>query len=104
MSIGGLQVANQTFGLATQVSAEFNDSPIDGLLGMAFGSIAACRKPTLFENLLRGGGIQPFFSLSLLRGQVDGSELCIGCYDATKVLGGIFWIPVKYKVLLSNMV
>lgn len=75
VAMGGLFITNQTFGLVMQASYEFNQSPNDGLLGMAYGSIARSRRPTYFENLIMQGKVAPFFSVSLERGKERGSEV-----------------------------
>ena len=65
---------------------------------MAFGTIAASKKSPFFEQLLVDKKLgQPIFSVHLTRGAVDGSELCLGCFDQTKTTGTITWLPVTSK-------
>lgn len=96
--MGGLVVDNQYFGAVNSESEDFQDSPNDGLIGMAFSSIASSGKPTLFENLLAANKVaSPIFSVHLTRHQARGSQLCLGCYDSSKVTGPVSWVPVTSK-------
>src|ERR1700683_102971 len=101
VSIGGLAVAAQSFGAVSHESDDFNDAPNDGLIGLAFGTIAQSKKPTFFENLIKEKKVAaPLFSVHLTRNQASGSEVnnisfecvgklvdlkpqqvCFGCYD-----------------------
>ena len=79
VSVGRLGVANQTFCVARRESADFSDgAPASGLLGLAFGRIAASGEPTFFENLLAQRKVDlGVFSVHLTRGREDGSEASI---------------------------
>lgn len=77
VTIANLKVENQSFGAVSQVSQDFNNSPSDGLIGMAFGTIASSKRPTFFENLIMANKVQPFFSVYLTRGQESGSEVSL---------------------------
>ena len=82
-----------------QESSDLNDEPNSGLLGMAFGSIAQSGKPTFFENLLAQKRLaQSVFSVHLTRTRETGSQVCFGCYDATKAMGPVRWVPVVSRV------
>lgn len=76
VSVGSLAVSNQAFGAASRESDDFNDSPNDGLMGLAFGTIAQSKKPTFFENLIEAKTVAaPLFSVHLSRNQATGSEV-----------------------------
>ncbi|KAJ7593850.1 aspartic peptidase domain-containing protein [Mycena floridula] len=97
MTMGGLTAENQTFGMARSMSDELFDAPCDGLIGFGFGTIANCKKPTFFENLIKQGLLlKPFFSIYLTRGEETGSMLTLGGWDETYVKNaqGITWIPL----------
>jgi hypothetical protein len=103
VSIGGLAVDGQYFGAVSDSSGDFDDLPNDGLLGLAFGSIAQCGKPTFFENLRAKRKISSsMFSVHLARHpgrDNDDSAVCFGCIDPLKTLGStIVYIPVIYEV------
>jgi hypothetical protein len=76
VSTAGLTVANQAFGSVTNKSDEFNKQPNDGLIGMAFGTIAQSRQPTFFENLIKERKLAaPLFSVHLSRHEERGSSV-----------------------------
>src|SRR6202050_4542496 len=80
VSIGGLAVAAQSFGAVSHESDDFNDAPNDGLIGLAFGTIAQSKKPTFFENLIKEKKVAaPLFSVHLTRNQASGSEVSKEC-------------------------
>ncbi|KAG8952196.1 hypothetical protein FRC04_004903 [Tulasnella sp. 424] len=95
VSVGSLVVENQYFGAVNQESNDFDNSPCDGLIGMAFSSVATSGQPTFFENLIKANKVAaPIFSLHLTRHQSTGSTLCLGCYDSSKAVGPVTWVPV----------
>lgn len=76
VSIGSLAISDQAFGAVSRESDDFNDSPNDGLMGLAFGTIAQSKKPTFFENLIQAQKVAaPLFSVHLTRNQASGSEV-----------------------------
>ena len=98
MSIAGLEVSDQFFGAVSAVS-DFNGLPNDGLIGLAFGTIAQSGKPTFFESLIKNNKLQaPMFSVHLSRHQESGSSVCFGCFDTTKTLGPVEWVPILNQV------
>ncbi|KAG8934118.1 hypothetical protein FRC01_005017 [Tulasnella sp. 417] len=95
VAVGSLVVNDQYFGAVNQESDDFEDSPNDGLIGMAFSTIATSGQPTFFENLLNSNKLAaPIFSIYLTRHRSSGSSLCLGCYDSSKAVGPITWVPV----------
>jgi len=65
VSIPGLTINNQAFGSVNNQSYEFVKQPNDGLIGVAFGTIAQSRQPTFFENLIKERKIAaPLFSVT----------------------------------------
>lgn len=57
-------------------SDEFNRQPNDGLIGMAFGTIAQSRQSTFFENLIKERKLAaPLFSVHLSRHEERGSSV-----------------------------
>ncbi|KIY44362.1 acid protease [Fistulina hepatica ATCC 64428] len=93
-----LSVPDQCFVAVTDESDDFESGPNDGLMGLAFGTIAQTKKPTVFENMLDHRRVSaPLFSVHLERNKADGSEVCFGCYDISKTMGSITWIPVESK-------
>ncbi|KAI0046080.1 acid protease [Auriscalpium vulgare] len=104
VTIAGMTVARQAFGAVDQESNQFQDDPNNGLIGMAFGTIATSRQPTFFENLIKQRSLdQPMFSVHLARQRSVGSEVCFGCIDSSKTTGPVTWVPVKSKVSLPRV-
>ena len=63
---------------ANNEPVEFIKQPNDGLIGMAFGTIAQSRQLTFFENLIKEHNIAaPLFSVHLSRHEERGSSVCI---------------------------
>jgi len=66
--VAGLSVAGQALISVNNKSDEFNRQLNDGLIGMAFGTIAQCRQSTFFENLIKERKLAaPLFSVHLSR-------------------------------------
>ncbi|KAH9979073.1 aspartic peptidase domain-containing protein [Lactifluus volemus] len=98
VSIAGLTVDHQAFGAVSEQSDEFGKQPNDGLIGMAFGTIAQCRQPTFFENLIKQRILSaPLFSIHLSRREKEGSSVCFGCVDSSQTIGPPTWFPVISK-------
>lgn len=99
ISIAGLSIKNQAFGSVNNQSYEFRKQPNDGLIGMAFGTIAQSRQPTFFENLIkeRGKIAAPFFSVHLSRHEERSSSVCLGCVNYDWTMGPVTWLPVVSK-------
>ena len=76
VSIGELSVSSQVFGAVNAESADFTDAPNDGLIGLAFGTIAQSHSPTFFENLMAQKRVAAaVFSVHLARDEASGSEV-----------------------------
>ncbi|KAI0355595.1 acid protease [Trametes cingulata] len=102
VAVGPAMVPKQTFCAVHKVSDDLDEEPNSGLLGLAFGSIAQSGKPTFFENLLAEKKLAAsVFSVHLTRGKERGSEVCFGCYDATKAMGPVTWNPVISRTYWS---
>lgn len=103
VSIAGLEVKDQFFGAVSEVSDDFNGLPNDGLLGMAFGTIAQSGKPTFFETLINKGMLPaPMFSVHLSRNDESESEMCLGCINNFKKLGTVEWVQILNQVCTSD--
>ncbi|RDX47907.1 acid protease [Lentinus brumalis] len=102
VSIGDMTVKNQTFCAVHEVSEDLNDEDISGILGLAYGAIAALAGLTVFESLLEQKKVSAsVFGVHLTRHLPDGSELCLGGADLTKATGPISWIPVVSRTYWS---
>jgi hypothetical protein len=98
VSIAGLTIAGQAFGLPNNESVEFSKQANDGLIGMAFGTIAQSRQPTFFENLIKEHKIAaPLFSVHLSRHEERGSSVRI--LFAFSCIGLLTWFYSNRCVL-----
>jgi len=92
------QAANsQTLGAASQYSIGFEISqfPPDGLMGMAFQSIAVFNASPPFQTLVSEGvEREPVFSFKLA---ASGSELFLGGVNTELFTGKITWVPLTTK-------
>ncbi|KAK6038293.1 eukaryotic aspartyl protease [Cooperia oncophora] len=88
-----LAVPKTTFGLATHISADFKNDPTDGILGLAFTSLAVDKVvPPLINAIDQGLLDQPLFTVWMEhRGNLNGAPGGIFTYGAidTKNCGPI---------------
>ncbi|GAA5865134.1 hypothetical protein JCM1840_003918, partial [Sporobolomyces johnsonii] len=104
VTIGSTTVSQQIFALANTVASVIEALPADGIMGMAFSTIASSGAPTYFENLITNNAVSnPYFGVYLQRardltskstGTIGGGELCIGCMDSSKYSGSINYVAV----------
>ena len=97
VSLGGISVCNQGFGLATQLSNNFMDSPFDGVFGLAFKANSSAAETPWLDNAVKQGAIpKAVFSFYLSNTPQGGdSRLIIGEPDPTYYQGHIHWHPLK---------
>lgn len=96
--VGSLCVKNQTFGEATEQPGEtFVDAKSDGILGMAYSSIAEDGVTPVFYNMVSQHLVnEPIFAFYLDRkeGAKTGGELDLGGVDSTHYTGEIYYEEV----------
>jgi len=100
VTIGGIQVSNQTIGLANQESQQFQSDSIDGLLGLGFDTITSVQGvQTPVDNMISQSLVQaPVFSVRLIKQtQGGGGEYLFGSIDQSAISGAITYIPVDKK-------
>ena len=51
VSVGGMVAPKQTFGVASSMSSDWADDPMDGLMGMAYQSISQMDVPPFFQTV-----------------------------------------------------
>lgn len=89
-----------TFGLATEVSSEFLNYPMDGILGLARLETDEQGSPTLMDVLKSQKKLQSsLFGISLQR-QADNSNdgvINFGDWDRSKVEGDVAWVNTTSK-------
>ncbi|KAH9951511.1 acid protease [Amylocystis lapponica] len=93
VKIGGVTVTNQTFSAVTSLSSQFEGSPQDGILGLAYPAISNLNASTFFENAYQQGVVaQNDFAFKLTTGY---SSLYLGGTDELLYKGEIERHPVS---------
>jgi hypothetical protein len=97
----GEVVTDQVFGQATSVASFFSNQPIDGLVGMAFTSLAVDGVTPPFINLVNQGKVaNPWFTVWMTAdgastdGKVGGG-VTYGDFDATHCSKAVTWVPLS---------
>ncbi|NXY00403.1 PEPA protein, partial [Centropus bengalensis] len=97
VNVAGLNVVNQIFGLAeTEPGDFFYYSPFDGILGLAFPSIASSGATPVFDNMMSEELVaEDLFSVYLSNNDQSGSFVLFGGVDSDYTTNGITWIPLS---------
>ncbi|XP_070695091.1 pepsin A-like [Pempheris klunzingeri] len=108
VEVGSLSVANQVFGLSKTEAAFMANMKADGILGLAFQSIASDNVVPVFYNMVSQGLVsQNLFSVYLSGNSEQGSEVLFGGTDASLYTGEITWIPLTsasyYQIKMDSV-
>ncbi|CAN8214346.1 unnamed protein product [Coccothraustes coccothraustes] len=97
VNVAGITVRNQIFGLAeTEPGDFFYYTPFDGILGLAFPSIASSGATPVFDNMMMENLVdRHLFSVYLSRDDKGGSFVLFGAIDPYYTTKGISWIPLS---------
>eukprot|EP01027_Heterolobosea_sp_BB2_P001175 GEZU01001785.1.p1 GENE.GEZU01001785.1~~GEZU01001785.1.p1 ORF type:complete len:292 (-),score=126.02 GEZU01001785.1:80-955(-) len=97
--VAGVTVRDQTFGEATTLASFFAQTNIDGILGLAFPSIAADGVTPVFDEMVSQGLVQsPVFSVYLDSTPGDAnSAIIFGGIDNNLYNGTIAYTPVTHE-------
>ncbi|XP_054131116.1 pepsin A-like [Melozone crissalis] len=97
VDVAGINVRNQIFGLAeTEPGDFFYYTPFDGILGLAFPSIASSGATPVFDNMMTENLVdRNLFSVYLSRDDEGGSFVLFGAIDPYYTTRGISWIPLS---------
>ncbi|NWI58961.1 PEPA protein, partial [Calyptomena viridis] len=97
VNVAGIRVRNQVFGLAeTEPGDFFYYTPFDGILGLAFPSIASSGATPIFDNMMTEKLVdRDLFSVYLSRNSLEGSFVLFGAIDPYYTTTGISWIPLS---------
>ncbi|NXQ73450.1 PEPA protein, partial [Quiscalus mexicanus] len=97
VNVAGINVRNQIFGLAeTEPGDFFYYTPFDGILGLAFPSIASSGATPVFDNMMMENLVdRNLFSVYLSRDGEGGSFVLFGAIDPYYTTRGISWIPLS---------
>ncbi|KFQ37704.1 Pepsin A, partial [Mesitornis unicolor] len=109
VSVAGIDVINQIFGLAeTEPGDFFYYTPFDGILGLAFPSIASSGATPVFDNMMMEHLVdKDLFSVYLSRDGKSGSFVLFGAIDHSYTINGINWIPLSaetyWQITMSSV-
>ncbi|XP_074854092.1 pepsin A-like [Carettochelys insculpta] len=95
--VAGIVDTNQTFGLSeTEPGTAFEYSEFDGILGLAFPSIASSGATPVFDNMMNESLVsQDLFSVYLSSNNQSGSFVMFGDIDSSYYSGSLNWIPLS---------
>jgi len=96
VTVAGIKVKNQVFGEATNLADFFEDQPLDGILGLAYPSIAEDYVTPVFDSMIKQQLVQrPIFAFYLDSTAGDTkSEIILGGVDNSLFQGAITYVPV----------
>ncbi|XP_059180665.1 pepsin A-like [Centropristis striata] len=96
VTVGGLAVKNQIFGLSKTEAPFMEFMRADGMLGLAYPSISASGATPVFDNMMSQGLVdQDLFSVYLSHKPEKGSVVTFGGIDPNHYSGSISWIPLS---------
>ncbi|XP_059180660.1 pepsin A-like [Centropristis striata] len=96
VTVGGLAVRNQIFGLSKTEADYMEFMRTDGILGLAYPSLAASGATPVFDNMMSQGLVdQDLFSVYLSHKPEKGSVVTFGGMDPNHYSGSISWIPLS---------
>ncbi|KAM9325264.1 pepsin A-like [Gastrophryne carolinensis] len=97
VQVGNIQITNQIFGLSESEPGTFLDyATFDGILGLAYPSIAASQATPVFDNMWSQGLIPyDYFSVYLSSQEQSGSFVLFGGADNQYWSGNLNWVPLS---------
>ncbi|KAM8976695.1 cathepsin E [Pelodytes ibericus] len=111
VTVQGIIVLNQNFGESvSEPGTTFLDSAFDGILGLAYPSLAVGGYSPVFDNMMDQNLVEkPLFSVYMNRNEDSspGGELIFGGFDPSRFSGQLNWVPVTnqgyWQITLDNI-
>jgi hypothetical protein len=103
INLDGTAITNYVFGAATQLANFFEGQPMDGILGLAYPSIAADSVTPVFDAMIAQGLVSnPVFGVYLDSSNGNsGSQIQFGGTDSTYYTGSFVYTPVSQQTYWS---
>ncbi|NWV04597.1 CATE protein, partial [Ptilonorhynchus violaceus] len=109
--IEGLVVSNQQFAESiSEPGKAFLDAAFDGILGLAYPSLAVDGVTPVFDNMMDQNLVElPIFSVYMSSNpeSSQGGELLFGGFDTSRFTGRLNWVPVTqqgyWQIQLDNI-
>uniref|UniRef100_A0A8B9FEQ7 cathepsin E n=1 Tax=Amazona collaria TaxID=241587 RepID=A0A8B9FEQ7_9PSIT len=99
--VEGLTVSNQQFAESvSEPGKAFVDAAFDGILGLAYPSLAVGGVTPVFDNMMAQNLVElPMFSVYLSTNPESslGGELLFGGFDPSRFTGTLNWVPVTQQ-------
>ncbi|NWY76971.1 CATE protein, partial [Erithacus rubecula] len=111
VAVQGLTVSNQQFAESiSEPGKAFLDAEFDGILGLAYPSLAVDGVTPFFDNLMAQDLVElPIFSVYMSSNpeSPQGGELLFGGFDSSRFTGTLNWVPVTqqgyWQIQLDNI-
>ncbi|XP_060786817.1 pepsin A-like [Neoarius graeffei] len=108
VTVGGISVRNQSFGLSETEAPFMASMTADGILGLAYKSISSDGAIPVFDNMMNQSLVsQDLFSVYLSSNEQEGSMLFLGEIDSSYYTGSIYWIPLSsetyYQITMDSV-
>uniref|UniRef100_A0A8C5TPH1 cathepsin E n=1 Tax=Malurus cyaneus samueli TaxID=2593467 RepID=A0A8C5TPH1_9PASS len=109
--VQGLAVSNQQFAESiSEPGKAFLDAEFDGILGLAYPSLAVDGVTPVFDNMMAQNLVElPIFSVYMSSNpeSPQGGELLFGGFDTSRFTGPLNWVPVTqqgyWQIQLDNI-
>ncbi|KFV49693.1 Cathepsin E, partial [Gavia stellata] len=109
--VEGLTVSNQQFAESvSEPGKTFLDAEFDGILGLAYPSLAVDGVTPVFDNMMAQNLVElPMFSVYMSTNPESslGGELLFGGFDPSRFTGTLNWVPVTqqgyWQIQLDNI-
>jgi len=103
VNLDGTSISSYTFGAATQLANFFEGQPMDGILGLAYPSIAADSVQPVFDAMIAQGLVSnPVFGVYLDSSNGNsGSQIQFGGTDSSLYSGSFIYTPVTQQTYWS---
>ncbi|CAJ0949642.1 unnamed protein product [Ranitomeya imitator] len=101
VTVQGITVQSQMFAESvSEPGSTFQDANFDGILGLAYPSLAVDDCTPVFDNMIVQNLVaQPVFGVYMSRdsNSPEGGELVLGGYDTSRFSGQLNWVPVTVQ-------